>query len=453
MNNGAGSNSAGGQVKSLVLRVLRNREALTVAAFSGLTILGGLVGNRVLTEVASPRALGDFYLYMTFVLWATVPSQAAAVYMFRHWPIALERGRISSFGRAVLVSMLAQAGLAALVLVLMHVFFADLSRWSVVFWLWIACVGFSVGQSFEPAQNSARRRVAAGVLNFIGVPFRSFALVLGVWLLGAQTGSELLVVAGGHYVVYALACLVAFAFLARATAGVPTEEADELSISSFLAHWTPYLAGTITIQGCISAERWGLARLVDSGTTALFVLATGLAVAISAAATGFINNYFFPVIFRAAVEPRPIHSAKRHIARFLVLTAAALTLTAGSIAVLAPWITVVLFGKGFRDVAGILPWAMVGAGVSVLGEGFAIFSYTARETLVTNVARIVSQLSYIAILINYRPASEPALAFSRVYAARGVLYALLMLGIAVWLVRRERARAPLVETTAAPRAV
>ena len=428
------------RLRNFVVRLIHNREALTVISFSGLSVVGGLVGNRVLTQAVDPRALGELYLLMNVAQWLAIPASASYIYIMRQWTDVRTAGLAHAFVRKICTGLLLQGAFVACVVTVLAWTHAGIASWSIAAMIWIIAITQSIVQSFDPVQLMERRRVTAGILGLLGSPLRPFALVTGVLIIGNRSGIGLLtaqtIYATGLAVVSTWALGFALAKSPRSTTGL-IGSASNLSVRGYLSLTVPFLMSSVVAQGAVSAERWGIAKRADLGSIAIFVQAVGLGTAVASAATSFLTQYFWPLVAQAAADSdAPLSSAKRQIERYLLANGLILVAICTATTVAAPAFTVLLFGPKYAGVKELLPWTTAGAACFVMGQALFVYSFTARETLGQTIARSLSLVIYIALLVTVRSV-EPALTFARLYLVGNAIYALLMVGVAVRLVRVE----------------
>lgn len=424
----------------LPFRIRWNREAAIVVAFSSASVVGGLIGNRVLTQIVTPRALGELYLLMNLAHWLTIPTAAGYVYITRHWQVAQAHGSAHRFARAIGWGLLAQTGVAGVGALALHLLGIGIASWSSLCILWAICIAQAATQSLDPVQSMERRRVTAGLLGILGGPGRPFALALGALFI-AQSGMGLLKAQAIYSSLLALATIAAFAWvLWRSPRSPEPSLSTELTLAAFVAFAAPSLVSSVMTQACASAERWGLAELANPGATALFVQAVGLATTVAGAATTFLNTYFLPLITQHALKTAtPLRAARRPIQAYLLWNFFALAAAAGGIAAMSHSLTHLLFGPRFGSVGDLLPWTMVGAALFALGQALQIYPFTAREMTSPNVAFVLSKVAYVIVLLACASrGSGAAVLFAKVYATGSLLYAVAMVGVATRLIRRER---------------
>jgi hypothetical protein len=426
----------------LLGRLARSREALVVIAFSGANALLGLFANRVLTQLVPPRPLGELYLFLNLGLWLTLPSSAAFLYVQRHWAVARERQVVRAFGRGLFLGLASQLLLVLLgVAAVAATGLLPLSPRAAL-WLCIAAAAQATLQTLTQLQGLERRRVLAGLLDLLNQPARLLVLALGARLLlgGAPDGEGLLGLQAGFSGLLALlVALLGTQLLQKlAPLGDRGTPGPQLGLWPALRFSLPFLLSSVVAQLCASAERWGLARLEDPGATALFVQAVGLAAAVCSAATGFLGNYFYPLIHQAAAQgARPLQAARIPLLHFLCAVFSICCLLVLGASAGAGRLTGLLFGPRYLAVAHLLPWTVAGAALFTCGQAVSVVSLVARDAVGPNAARTVPLVLYAAALLTLRPAAEAALAFSQLYCASQALYLCLMIGSVLWVARRE----------------
>ena len=429
------------RARGLLLRLLANREAKTVLAFSAANTLGGLAANRVLTQLVPPQALGELYLFLNLALWLTLPSGAAFLYVHRHWPIARARGAVHRFAHGLAVGLSVQGALVALgtaVAIALGLPLSPLGALGLV----LAGGAQAALQTLVQLQALERRRALVGVLELLGQPARLLALGLGSMLVwgNAPTGEGLLLIHGLWTTVLAAAVVWLTIRLVRDVAPNADSEgpAGELTLVVALRFSAPFLVTAGVAQACTSAERWGLASLADPSATALFVQAVGLSAAAAGSATSFLSSYFYPLILHGASHSsHPLQGARVPLRRFLLLVVVVSALLVIGALIGAGQIAALLFGPRYAGVVRLLPWTIAGAALFVVAQAVSVISLVLRDAVGPNLARTLPLVLYAIALISLRPAGDAALAFSRLYCGAQGLYLLLMLGAVLVGVRQS----------------
>ena len=418
------------RARALSGRLLRNREALTVALFSAGNAAAGLAANRLLTQFVPPRQLGEFYLLLNLALWFTLPSAAAFLYVQRHWPAARAQGVPRAFAGGVLRGLLLQAAvIVAGAIACVGLRLAPVAAAGAVALALSGCAQ-AVLQIVGQVQSLERRRVTAGLLDLLAQPARLLFLGVGATLLlhGSAGGEGLLWLHTAWVGGLAVLVLLLAAFLLRELAPGPDTGVvgPELGWRSALRFSLPFLGTALVMQLCTTAERWGLAR-IDPASTALFVQSVGLSMAGAGAATGFLGGYFYPLIHSGAAEgPAPLSGARVPLRRYLLLSATACGVLLVLGVTIAGPASALLFGPRYVGVARLLPWTVAGAALFTFAQALSVRSLVLRDAVGPNVARTVPLVLYTGALLLLRPGEDAALQFSRLYCAAQALYLVLM---------------------------
>ncbi len=423
------------RARALALRVVTDREARIVAVFSLLSIVGGFFGNRLLTQVAQPEALGKYYLYANLAQWLSMPAAAGFVYINHHWPIAREHGDTRRFSRAIAFAVALQAGIALAGAVTMHFSgTAGMEGAGPATGVGLLALGTGTYQLLCTLPGAERWRGWSGALSLLGGNARPFAQAFGILLLGTAASAGLLGAAVTLQLVAAGMAATLYVWIFRTTLSAdPPRLTSQLSFRAFLTYSVPGFFGVLIPQIASSIERWGLARSSDTAATALFVQAMGMSVAVTGAISGIVVNYYYPFATNAAARDTadPLGAAAPILRQFYGVLVTALASVTVLIALFVKPITWIAFGARFASVARLLPWTIVGASLFALGAALTAALFIARDAMWPNLARIISQLAYVAALLLLPRGSDPAGTFAREYAGAQALYTLLIAG-AIW---------------------
>jgi O-antigen/teichoic acid export membrane protein len=426
-----------------LMRRALSREALTVLAFSGAQLALGLVGTRLLTQVAEPHALGEYYLYVNLAMWLTLPTAGSYMFVWKNWTIARATGRARSFAGSIARGLAWQAGFCVLGCLVLRATGVVYGSWRLLGILGAAALGLAVNQALDQVQALERRRVLAGVLGLLSAPVRQIALAAAALLLVGATGDSLLAASS----LFGLGTATLSAWLFLRTLDSPymgqreTDPAacveDLVAMPRFLRFTLPFLLTSLGAQAATSAERWGLALRATPDATALFVQALGLSLAASTAVSLPFTNYFTPIISQAAAATRsnPLLGARRPAFRYIAFSAVSLSLAALALAVLARPLTGIFFGPRYRGIFELLPWAMAGQCLFALGQAISIVPIMAENTSGAAVAYVASRVAYVAVLLLVPCPANCALWFSECFALGNVLYLVLIMLVAARALR------------------
>jgi O-antigen/teichoic acid export membrane protein len=430
------------------MRRFLSREALTVVGFSAAQLVLGLGSTRLLTQLADPAALGEYYLYMNLAQWLTLPTAASYLYVWKNWTVARASGQAPAFARSIARGLGWQALVCALGAVLIRAVGLASGSWLMLTALSLVAMGQAVNQALDQVQTLERRRVVAGVLGLLATPVRQLALALGLLVLAASSrgsGSGALLLTQCLYGV-GTAALSAWLFHLsvdspysgqRSPTSAPPE--DLVSLPRFLRFSLPILVTGLALLAGASAERWGLALRAGPDVTALFVQAVAVSTAAVSAATLPISTYFTPIISQAAASSPddPLGAARHPIRWFVGTSALGLLVATLALAVLSGPITAIFFGPRFHGIAGLLPWAMVGQSLFGLAQAISMIPVAAEATVGVGAAFVSSRAVYLVLLLALPCYGDCGLWFSKCFAFANLLY---LAGIVVAALRAMRSR-------------
>lgn len=430
------------RARRLAVRAATDREARVVLAFSVLLIGGGFFGNRLLTQIASPAALGQYYLFANLAQWLSMPAAAGFVYLNHHWPIAREHGDTRRFARGMGVGALLLLPIAVVGVLLFRAFNLVETNSAAVL-IALLCLGNGAFQIYATIPSTERLRGWSGTLGLLGGTGRPFIQAFGILFFGAAAGLGLLGSAATLQLAAAGVAGYMFWRIFRSTlSAAPPRPAIELSLGAFFSYSIPGFFGVLASLLASSVERWGLARSSDVSATALFVQAMGLSLAAAGAIGSVFQSYYYPFATNAAARNMadPLGAAAPILIRFYSILTLSLVSFALVFALFVRQITWLAFGSRFAAVAGLLPWTIVGACLFSLGQALTVALFVARDPLWPNLSRIISQALYAAALLLLPRGSDPAGLFARLFVCGQALY-VAMIGFAIWrrlVARRAR---------------
>lgn len=392
-------------MQNLILRLIRNREALIVILFSSFGALGSLLSNRFLTEVSTPAELGKLYLYLNLTLWITVPTTSSYLFVVHYWPVAVSQQKSHWFAKKILLGLVLQAIFSVIVLMLcLNQHWLGISDLKSTILLILISIGQAFFQVFYPIPAAERRRILSGFLDWMNTLGRPLTLALGIWIIGSSNFENLLNAQTFHSVFAGIIAIGACYWILGSRKDVHTLSADRnsslLSMSSYQSFFYPALVSTVISQLSITAERWGLASRVDSSATAIFVQATGLSVAAAGGVNSILMGYFYPIINQYAAESdhAPLRNAWKPVVRFLKLSILMFTTMAVVGSFGSEILTSLFFGERFVSVGEILPITLVAAAIMGFTQTLTIPIYVARDAYSPNLSRSISLGIYALIL-------------------------------------------------------
>lgn len=433
---------------ALLQRALNNYEARVVTVFSGLQLLLGLVGNRLLTGAVPPELLGKYYLYTNILLWLSLPSTSLYVYFMRHWSVARQHGVPGLLARRMAWVAAVQA-LLGLCGGLLAAWSGKAGWWAVPF-LTLIPAAVAIQQLLGQVPALERRRVMAGWL--------SLASVSRPWFLAAAAllpSLSLPMLLALHLVCSAAEVVLTLALLKWVLREIPLAAPSatcsrDLEPLSMLHFAFPYFITAIVTQCAGSAERWGLAAKADTAATALFVQAVGLAAAAVGAVMLPLRGYFHPIISELSGRTdAPLRSTAVVLRRYMFTAVLSLSTLVLAVAMAAQPLTSVLLGARYQTAALLLPLTIVGAALFGLGQALAMVPFAARNAWGPNGALWCSNAFYIFALLSVPSDDRMLWRYCMLFIASNIVYAIFMCGIVIWHYRRA-ANSPSVSGAAGP---
>ncbi|MCM0605499.1 MAG: hypothetical protein KA715_05365 [Xanthomonadaceae bacterium] len=412
-------------------RLLKNREALQVLMFSGIGAIFSLLSNRLLTEVATPSELGKLYLLLNLTLWIIIPTSSSYLYIVHNWPVAIKNNLTHWFLKRIIYALFIQSWLSIIICwILYHFQLFEVSSVKIALCVCLMAIFQALFQTFYSIPTSERRRVLAGILDWMNTFGRPLFLSLGVLFAGESSLNALLNAQTIHSLsAGVLASSFFYLLLKQRKASHSGKTGFELlSFNSYKNFFLPTFFTTIIAQAAASAERWGLAQHSDTSSTAIFVQAIGLSLAVAGVINSILMGYFYPIITQSAAESvdSPLKSAWKPVIQFLKLSVFFYIIMALFGFLFSRILTPLLFGAKFLNVESILPITLLGTAVMGLTQTITIPIYTARDALSPNVAKTISLSVYLTLLLLTPKHLATPINYAWIYTGSQFLFLLLV---------------------------
>lgn len=379
-------------------------EGLWVATGQVLTLVGRLVGIRLITGIVSPEVYGHVALLVGLGALAAgmlvTPVVQSAV---RFYPDAARDGHPGAL-RSLTSRYLRWAGLlSSFVLLAVGLAWSSASGQGPTAWAYaFLALGFlaDAARTYETGLLNAVRRQAAGSLWLAADSWlRTLCALAFLLIAGASAAS---VLAG-----YAVGAFVANVLFARRRV-VPQGSAPEPSgpwakhaAAACRAYAAPLIPLALLGWAFNLGDRYVLASVAGADATGLYSAAYGLGSMPFLALSGVLVTTFRPVLFEAASAG---DRAKERRIVFLWIAVTAATGIAGVLLLvwLAPWVVRIALGSEFRVAAPLLPWIGAAYAVQNIQNVFETRIYARRRTgsfLVLSVASAAVAVSMYLVLI------------------------------------------------------
>jgi O-antigen/teichoic acid export membrane protein len=342
------------------------REGAWVLAGQVGTAVAGLVGVRVLTELAPPAVFGEASLWFgALVLARNFFLVPVSMFQVRYHPDYVRRGQAGAFTR--LVRRLAARSTAVFILGGALVYLG---------WIWatgtpprpalltaLACAaGLDTAKSVrQNVLNADRRQKALAIWTAAEACTVVVCTAVALWVL-PTTETYLFGTAAGY-----LLPLVLFALVLSLPGDVrpaATPDADERAFyRQVLAYGLPFIPLAVVVWFNNLGDRYLLEGLRDTAAVGLYVAAFGIASKPAMMVGGVISTAARPVLFNAVIGGRA-RAANRIFHLWLAGTAALNALLVFLLAALGPWIARWFLAAEYRPGApGIITWVAAGYGV------------------------------------------------------------------------------------------
>jgi O-antigen/teichoic acid export membrane protein len=286
-----------------------------------------------------------------------------------------------------------------------------------VWWLAVSTeispVGYALAAAFIAADavrglemsllNAARRQREQAIRGMADAFARPLLAVLALAWLGSGPSQALLGFVAGSVLVSAA--------LRRST--VRGEHGDShrqddgwvvANSKAFFSYALP-LAPLNALNWVMSlGSRYVLAAISDASAVGTYAAATAVASQPFIAATALVHTTLRPVLYDAVASSD--RAKERRILRvWLAVTVAIAVLGTAAYAVLAPWLTRLVLGPLFGDVAPLLPWISLAYGLQSVQHTFEIMMYahgqTRRLMALQAVAAVVASCAYLVLIPRY----------------------------------------------------
>lgn len=378
-----------------------SREGTWIAAGQGLTVLGALVGVRLLTGQLEPAAYGELALGMTL---STLLNQtllgALGSGVIRFYAPAAERSDLGGYLRSVR-NLVAWTTWIALVLVAVGVaalLVAGNARWIP---LTVAAATYALfagyGSFLNAIQNAARQRAIVAAHQALDAWARGLlALALTMWL-GATSTNAMIGYATASVVV--VASQYAFFRMTLAPAAGDSRESTAWRESMLEYSW-PFAAWGVFTWAQQASDRWALELYASTEDVGVYSLLYQLGYYPVAMMTGMVVQFVSPVIFQRAGDGT---DTQRNASVSLLarrLTAVALVTTAAAFVVALGFhreVFALLAAEEYGRVSHLLPWILLGGGLFAAGQTIALNLLSQMKARQMIVSKIVTALAGCAL--------------------------------------------------------
>lgn len=383
------------------------REFFCIGTGQAATMMGSLIGVRMLTGVLPPEAYGELSLGMTAavlvnqVIFGPV-SQASLRFFapareadeFRHFTSALSGLLLWSF-----------AVMAALAVFVCFVLL--LTGHAGRIWLALAAFGYALFWGYSTVlggiQNAARQRAVVAWHNALSTWAR-FMVAAGmvVWL-GVNSA-----IAMAGYVWASLIVLLSQLwffkqrFLDDRGSGEGSVECSRLWRSSMVGYAWPFACWGVLTWAQMASSRWALQIFTSTQDVGLYTALYQLGYAPITILTGLMVQLLAPIFFQRAGDAsdpsrmRDVYSLNWRLTLWALILASVMSLAA---AALHGTVFHLLVDRAYYSVSGLLPLMVLSSGLFAAAQ-FALISLLSKtESLTLLAPKVVT--AALGVLLNF----------------------------------------------------
>ncbi|MFI5398667.1 MAG: lipopolysaccharide biosynthesis protein [Candidatus Binatia bacterium] len=373
------------------------REFSWIGLGQVLTVLGGMVAVRLLTQVLSPARYGELALGLTV---GGLANQLAfgplQMGVLRFWGPALEANEL----RACLAGvwgLLARS--SVLVLGIAGLLVMGLAVTGQTAWIGLAATAFLLAlisgyeRALDAMQSAARQRAVTAWHQALAQWLR-FLFALGLMaLLGAFSSVAMM----GYVLATAVVLLSQFVFFRRRFSRLVLSEAGAFSADT--RKWAqrireyawPFATWGLFLWIQQSSDRWALQAFGQTRDVGYYSVLYQLGYGPIIVLTGIIVQFLQPILFARAgdgTDPFRVERARRLnllvMVAFLVLT----MLGAGLALALHAQVFAVLVAPEYRGVSLLLPWMVLSGGLFASSEVTALLLMSGVSTRILMAPKI-----------------------------------------------------------------
>jgi O-antigen/teichoic acid export membrane protein len=370
------------------------------------TVLGALVGIRVLTELMSPNEYGQLALGMTL---ATLAGQAwwgpLGAGVSRFFASASEAGELKPYligvGQLVFfvnkVMLLLAIAAAIFALVLGFEVWISIATAALVF---VIVTGYN--NIINGIQNAARQRAVVALHSGIASWIRLLIAVSLIFLFGVSS----IVVIWGYVIATICILLSQYLFLkpilktANHQQGATNKTSDVWKKRIISYSW-PFATWGIFSAFHLSSDRWALAAFSSQSEVGLFSVLYQLGYYPVALFTEMLVSLISPILFQRAGDGASSERLNNAISLNIKIVGAVLLVTA--FIFLVTWLAhelifKIFVAKEYARISYLLPWLTLSAGVTSAGHVLSLARMSGLDTKALIAPKVVTAL--VGILLN-----------------------------------------------------
>jgi O-antigen/teichoic acid export membrane protein len=389
-------------ISSRLQRLLR--EGFWVVLGQAMSMLGSLVGVRLLTEVLSPEQYGELALGMTI---ATLVNQILlgplGQGVLRFYAPAVERGELGQYLYAVrrlilmaiaVIGLLMLGGLVGLVAI-KQTYLIAITLAALAFAGVNGCYSILNGM-----QNAARQRAVVALSQGLESWLRCFVAVGVIIWLGATSSIAMMGFVGGGSLVLVLQGLYFRQVIPRPEWRLLQDE-NKWQQQIWQYSW-PFSIWGIFYWGQVASDRWALGLFASTREVAMYAVLFQLGYYPVSIATGASIQFLAPVVFQRVGDAT---NKKRNIDATQLnwrLTGCAVSLTAAAFLLtvfLHTQIFHIFVSKEYQSISYLLPWVALSGGFFASAQTISLNLMSQMKTRMMMIVKIL--ISIFGIVLNF----------------------------------------------------
>lgn len=406
-----------------------SKEGFWVVFGNAVSVIGYLVGIRILTELLAPAAYGELALVLTA---ATLVNYAILeplnIGIIRFYAPAQELEDLGSYLMAVKRLVLSATGISFIILLLVIVFLLISIRTE---WIVIATVAFvfaiigGYNGILSGIQNSARHRSVVAFHQGIESWVR-FLVTAGLLLWIGATSTVAMVG-------YAIAILLVFAsqsifFRKLVHHRIPKNDNNRRWQKDIWKYsWPFFIYGVFTwVQ--LASDRWALEFFTTRHEVGYYAVLLQLGYYPMSMATAMAMQFLAPILFQRAGDARDVQRNSNVNQLCWRLTGLVMGFT-GVIFIIAYLFHTQIFkifvAKEYMTVSSLMPWMLLSGGVFAAGQTISLNLMSQMKTLTMLPAKIITAI--LGIVLN--------IAGAMLYGTTGIVFASVLFSLSyfIWM--------------------
>lgn len=377
------------------------KEGFWIVFGQALSVVGSLIGIRILTGIMAPSAFGELALAMTI---ATLIGQVIfgplSNGVTRFYVPAAERGELNGYFKAVsslTVRATGSVGLVALASLPVLILTRRATWIPVVF----TALAFSLISGYNlilcGIQNAVRQRVIVALHQGLEPWARFFcAAILMVWFGGSN-----LVALAGYCLGIGFVLWSQFLFFRRTVASQSAGNGHDRAWRTNIWNYSwPFVSWGMFTWAQLSSDRWALGYFASTREVGYYAVLYLIGYYPISTATNMAVQFLAPIFYQRAGDASDNSRNANVIRLSWRLTGFALTLTAVCFlltALLHSIIFKVFIGKQYGDISFLLPWMLLAGGIFASAQSIQLNLMSQMKIKLVIKAKIITAVMGVAM--------------------------------------------------------